>query len=43
MFKPLVSIASYNVTLSRALLPVAVALVGEAEAKIGFGHDQLLR
>ena len=43
MFKPLISISSYNVPLSRALQSVAVALVEDAEAKIGFGHDQLLR
>ena len=43
MFKPLVVISTYNVSLTHAMLPVAVRVVEEVELKSGFGTDQLLK
>ena len=39
----MVAISTYNVSLTRAMLPVAVRVVEEVEFKRGFGTDQLLR
>ena len=39
----MVAISTYNVSLTHAMLPVAVRVVEEVELKRGFDTDQLLR